>query len=308
MAKQDNIVPSVPVQHVSSESDLANLDPENTFSYVGRRQKRFRGTEVYDQPENDSLKEELLSMLTSWKKELDKTLNTLCADISVLKQQNSNIQATNSEMEKAMQFMSMQYEEMKERLISMEKERKENLTYISSLENKIDDLEKRLKSTVIEFRNMPVLVQKVKQESQRDLTELVQKTCTILKVNINPSDIKDIYRVKNKTGSSIVVAELTTVLTKNKIISSVKEFNKINTNNKLSSSTIGIPGPAVPVYVSESLTNKNRKLLAITRENRKALGYEYCWTSNGRVYLRKAEGSPRVEIKNENDLASLKKQ
>ncbi|CAG5032493.1 unnamed protein product [Parnassius apollo] len=82
---------------------------------------------------DDSLKDELLSMLTNWKKDQDLILSKLCSDIAELKQQNANIQSTNIEMEKALTFISTQYEDMNTKIINLERERKENYNvYIES--------------------------------------------------------------------------------------------------------------------------------------------------------------------------------
>ncbi|CAG5056332.1 unnamed protein product [Parnassius apollo] len=241
--------PGSKVHQVSSESDISNIEPENPLNYVGRRQKKTRN-EDQRKGIDDSLKDELLSMLTNWKKDQDLILSKLCSDIAELKQQNANIQSTNIEMEKALTFISTKYEGMNTKIINLERERKENYNYILSLENRLEDVQKRLKSTVIEFRNLPTPAQNIKQETQQDLCDLVQKICDVLNVNFHPSEIKDIFRIKTKAGVSTVITELTSVLSKNKILSGAKEFNKININNKLSSKSIGLSSSTMPnIYI-----------------------------------------------------------
>lgn len=165
-------------------------------------------------------------------------------------------------------------------------------------------MQKKVKFTVIEFRNIP---QQIKLETQLDLYKLIQKTCESINTSIEPSDIKDIYRLSSRTGTSTVVTELNSILCKNKIIDAIKEFNTINYNNKLSSATVGLPGPAVPIYISESLTNKDRKLFALARDTAKSLQYKFCWTKRGKIFMKKSEGETRIEIKNEADLTNLQK-
>ncbi|KAL4716003.1 hypothetical protein ACJJTC_013303 [Scirpophaga incertulas] len=159
----------------------------------------------------------------------------------------------------------------------MEQERREDLNYIASLENKVDNLQKKLKFTVIEFRNLPCEVESVRNETQEDLCNLIQKTCKVIQADIDQCEIKDIFRVKRKTGADTVVADLTSVLAKNRILDA-------------------------------SLTNKDRKLYGQARAKAKELDYKFCWISNGRIYLRKSQGGPRLEIKNETDFTSLLKE
>ncbi|XP_053603830.1 uncharacterized protein LOC128677825 [Plodia interpunctella] len=308
MSKVLRSPPGNSVHQVSSENDITNLDPDIPLSYVSKRMKRPR-QEDQEENNNSSLltKEELLTILTQWKKDQDVVLNRLSVDIAELKEQNSSIKSSSMEVEKSIQFISKQYEEMKIKLLNMEQERKENLSYIASLENQIEDLQKRSKSAVVEVRNLPVSTQQNRSETQQDLCDLMQKTCGTINVDITKSDIKDIYRIKNKTGSTIVVTELTSVLSKNKILDGVKEYNKINPHSKLSTTSIGLPGPRVPIYITESLTNKDRKLFGQARDTAKISGFKFCWTNRGRIYMRQSEGGPRIEIKTEENLKALKK-
>ncbi|CAG5058118.1 unnamed protein product [Parnassius apollo] len=70
-------------------------------------------------------------------------LSKLCSDIAELKQQNANIQSTNIEMEKALTFISTQYEDMNTKIIILERERKKNYNYILSMENRLEDVQKK---------------------------------------------------------------------------------------------------------------------------------------------------------------------
>lgn len=303
MSKLQRTPPAGKRDPISSENDNPNSDSENLLK---KRKKRPRSEEKKTSG-RATLKDELLSMLNNWKEEQNKTLSKLCSDIADVKKQNASIQKTNADMEKALDFMSKQYEDMKDKLLNMEREKNEHLNYIAALECKMDDMEKKLKFTVVEFRNMPSN-QQAKHETPLELCELVEKTCNVLNVLIQPSEIKDIYRIKNKSGASTVITEFTTVLTKNKVLYAAKEFNRNNSSNKLSTTSIGLPGAALPVYVAESLTKKDRILFAMARERSKTLEYKYCWTNKGRIYMRKTDGSLRVEIRTDADLIALKKE
>ncbi|KAL4704868.1 hypothetical protein ACJJTC_019446 [Scirpophaga incertulas] len=277
MSKLLRTPPEHTIHHVSSEGDISTLHAvtPTKYEHVGRKPKRIRVDSA--SPENSSFKDELLTMLTNWKKDQDHTFSLLRLEILQLKEQGAAIQATNTEMEKSLNFMSQQYEDLQEKLLRMEQERREDLNYIASLENKVDNLQKKLKFTVIEFRNLPCEVESVRNETQQDLCNLIQKTCKVIQADIDQCEIKDIFRVKMKTGADTVVADLTSVLAKNRILDA-------------------------------SLTNKDRKLYGQARAKAKELDYKFCWISNGRIYLRKSQGGPRLEIKNETDFTSLLKE
>ncbi|CAH2208199.1 jg3171 [Pararge aegeria aegeria] len=134
------------VHHVASEGDITKLDPENPLLYLSRRQKRPRN-ETQDKSEevlgDQCLKEELLDLLTNWKKDQDVALSKLSLDITELKKQKSVIQASNTQLEQSLQFILQQYEDMKDKFLILERDRKEKLNYITTLESKLEEMQKR---------------------------------------------------------------------------------------------------------------------------------------------------------------------
>ena len=60
-----------------------------------------------------------------------------------------------------------------------------------------------------------------------------------------------------------------------------------------------------PIYVNESLTEKNKNLFNECVKAKKNLKYDYIWTFNGRVFMRKDSDSPALHIKNINDINKL---
>lgn len=59
------------------------------------------------------------------------------------------------------------------------------------------------------------------------------------------------------------------------------------------------------VYVNESLTSHYRKLLQNTRDVAKNRGYQFVWTFNCAIYVRKSTGVPSKKILRESDLENL---
>ncbi|XP_046684798.1 uncharacterized protein LOC124370522 [Homalodisca vitripennis] len=59
------------------------------------------------------------------------------------------------------------------------------------------------------------------------------------------------------------------------------------------------------IYVNESLTSPNRKLLQKTREAARKKGYQYVWTLNCSIYVRKATNDKAVKILTEASLDGL---
>lgn len=289
--------------HSVSESDVPYLLEQDTIPFVTQRAKRPRETCC-----EDSLlkfKEEVKSMIQDMNNNQNLILNKLIGDIAEIKTQNSTIQKSNHDIEKSLQFLSDQFDNMSTRVGALEKERKEHLLHISTLEAKVEEMQRSLKSTTVEIRNVP---SQPKLESVTDLTNIVLNTCKVLDVNAQISDIKDVFRVKGKAGSTTIVTDFTRVTKQQEVVKSAKTYNKAHPTDRLNSNHIGIPGLSTPIYISEGLTAKGRRLLYLARDFASSTGYKYCWTSNGKVYVRKADSSPHTEIKNEADLVNLKNQ
>lgn len=200
-------------------------------------------------------------------------------------------------------MMSDMYDDFLKKISKLETERKEDKMTISILEEKIEYLERKSRSTGIELRNVP----KTQGENKESLCSMVNKVLQALNIELQPNDIKDTFRLNSKDSSNPIVAEFTTVVLKDKVLKSVKEFNKNKPKNeKLNTKCIGLPEPAKPIYISETLTYKTQRLYYLARAAQKEYGFDFCWTSQGVVYMRKKENFPLIKILSEADIEALK--
>lgn len=238
------------------------------------------------------LKEYLLDIVTASKQEQNAKLNTLISAVSEIKEQNNDIR-------NSVEFVSAKYDELATKVSSLEEERKHDRAYIKDLETRVEILERQIKSSSLELRNVPCQ----KNETREYLLNIVKATGSALDIRVEPSDIKNVYRVPGKTeDNKPIVAELNSVGLKDNLIRAVKAHNKRNPENKFSTSNLNLNGPSKPVYISESLSSKTKKLFYLARNAASANGYKFCWVYNGKVFLRKSEGSPQIRIGSEEDL------
>lgn len=287
------------LQCTMSDSDVNKIAASSAPIFQSQR-KRQR---VSSEEDLQTFKAEIKDMLEGWRNSQNMLLNTLLAEVADIKKQNGQIKQSNEDIEKSLEFLSKQYEEMKTKVKELETERKEHLKQIASLENKYENIERNAKMATIEIRGVP---QNNKPETKTDLFHIVQNTCKAINVHVPRDAVRDVYRVNQKFGKPIIIADLTSVILKNEVIHGVKQFNKGNDTQRLSTRIIGLNDINDPIYVSEALTAKTRKLFYLTREYAKNNNYRFCWTSNGRIYLRKTTESRHIEIKEELQLHSLK--
>ncbi|XP_072934908.1 uncharacterized protein [Epargyreus clarus] len=211
----------------------------------------------------------------------------------------------NDAIRKSIDFLGQKYDELVNKVHKLEEERSADRKHILSLEAKIEYFEKTLRSSTIEIRNVP----KTAPETKNDLIELVQKVGQTINAPLQTTDIRDVYRINSqKDTNKTIVAELSSVTLRDKFIGSCRTFNKKNGNSKLSTSHLQISGPRQPVYISEYLTIHTKKLFHQAREHAKSNNYKYCWTSRGKVYIRRSDGAPVIKINDSTDLDKILRQ
>ncbi|KAL0884206.1 hypothetical protein ABMA27_016208 [Loxostege sticticalis] len=238
--------------------------------------------------------DEIRSMIAAANARTDKKLSAVQATLSDILTQNLDIKESIS-------FISHQYEDMKIKVEQLEKERKADHGYISQLEEKLENMERLMCSSKIEIRNVP----RKPGENKDDLCAIVMEAGTTLNVKIQRTDLKDVYRAGKKDVPSAIVVDFLSVTTKENIINGAKQFNKTYKQNRLNTGHLKLGGPIKPVYVSEKLTHKTQRIYFLSRNFAKDNNYKYCWTSYGKVFLRKADGSPQILVKQESDLIEL---
>jgi hypothetical protein len=106
----------------------------------------------------------------------------------------------------------------------------------------------------------------------------------------------------------MIVAEFSSTLTKGNFLMACKKYNstaiKLKTE-QLNSTQLGLEGPKTEIYFSDHLTPQASRLYFLARDFRKINNYEFCWTSNGLIYLRRKQGEPHIAINNEEQLQAL---
>lgn len=291
--------PKIDSQLTASDSEIHNIDKDSQpQTFVAQRTKRRRQS-----PESPPISDEFKSMFMNWKDSQTEMLSKLSVDVAEIKIQNTKICATNAEIEKSLEFIYAQFADLQKKVSKLETENKETLLKVTSLENKVEEMERIIKSSTIEIRNVPVKNSKI---DKNQLSNIVINTCKALDVPIDQKDINDVFLVKGKAENITIVTEFTKKVIKSEVIKSAKSYNRRNPNNRLNSTSIGLDNLSKPIYISEALTAKAKKLYFMARDTAKAAGYKFCWTNNSKIYLRKTEDSQYIEIKTESQLADLK--
>ncbi|CAG4993155.1 unnamed protein product [Parnassius apollo] len=273
--------------HSESAPDI----PPLTLNVSERKKRKHDGV-------NPNIMSYMSEMFSVYTNEQAKHFKDLQIIVSSIKEQNDGLKKRASILCQAsmMSFYS--------RLSVLEAEKRQDRYIIQQLQEKIENMERKSRFSGIEIRNIP----KNNEESKENLCSTVKKLGECLNVNLQDSDIKDVYRTNSKTGTRPIIVEFNSVIIKEKMLHEVKKFNKTKPKNeKLNTSHLNYSQKNIPIYVTETLTQNTQKLFYQARIFQKSHKYLFCWTSRGIVYLRKNENSSQIRINNETDIENLRK-
>ncbi|CAH2215467.1 jg12315 [Pararge aegeria aegeria] len=288
----------------ASDSDRSDVVSEELNSqHLPRTQRKRRRSNEIEFQLND-FRAEIKFMMDTFMEKQNKRLETLENHIMEVKQQNVAIQSSNQDIEQSLKFMSDEIRSLQGKIGSIEKDRKNLSLHLMRLEDKIDDIDKRTIKTCVEIRNVP----KQSRETKDMLYLYVDSLSKcITKSEINKVEVRDVYRLPSKKSDakcSTIIVEFSNTLYKNHILNAAKKFNR-EYSEKLNTLNLGLPGTRQPIYISEQLTAKTKRLLFLARDFAKSAQFAHCWTTNGNVYLRKKEGTPYIFVKNEERLSDI---
>ncbi|KOB76673.1 Zinc finger DNA binding protein [Operophtera brumata] len=73
----------------------------------------------------------------------------------------------------------------------------------------------------------------------------------------------------------------------------------------LTTTELSVEGAPARIYVNERLTKFNGQVFAKAREECRVHMWKYCWSKEGRIYVRKEHGTPYSRVRNEADLGRI---
>lgn len=215
------------------------------------------------------------------------------------------IKESNANIENSIAFLAAQNEELKKKVDKLEHDKKEDREYINLLEEKIEDLQRDGRKKNLEIKNVP----KIENETRGDLIDMVIKLSEAINCKITSANISDIYRVsgrKDGKQNTPIIVEMSTTLLKADILQKCKQHNLSKRDDKLCAKHLGFTtNENSPVYVSEQLTAKAARLRFLARDLAKSKNYIYCWTTFGRVFVRKTDTSRIILINSEAQIQRL---
>lgn len=293
------------------DTNLANLsDPEMSICVSDTGNDSTPPNFVTQRPhtQDKQINLQLNEQMSDFRKEIRELLmhyiGTQNEDINDLKATLNEIKQSNLKIESSMASLILQNEELKKDMAILENEIKQDRQYILFLENKVEDLQTGSRKSNIELKNVP----KKDKENKTDLIDMVLCLSETIGCQVTKKDIKDIYRVRGKNPdqkNTPIIIETNSTLLKADFLKMAKSFN-VKTKSKLCAKHLGFKTQEdTPVFLSEHLTAKGSRLHFLARDVARSKGYKFCWTSFGKVYLRRNEQAPIIQIRSEEQTHQL---
>lgn len=299
---------SPPVHKTYSDSQIQSVGTDSHTENItirGEKRRRLSGDEIDDLV---TFKIEIKEMITSMFEDMITNQNTrldsIEKSISRVETNICTLQSSQTEIEKSLIFLTDQLDTIQSNIDRTTSDLKNISEKVSVQEEKIDAIDRNFRKTCVEIRKVPKSPGETK-EAQYALASNLLKN---LEIDQNQGDIRDVFRIptrKNPEESTMVI-EFSNTLIKNKLLKQIKKLSKNIPSTKLSTSCLGLSSPHSPIYVSDFLSPKERRLYYLAKEFSKSEDYKFCWISNNRIFLRKKEGAPFFVIKNEIQLQELK--
>lgn len=232
--------------------------------------------------------QEIRTIFSQFKEEQEKRSDRLFAAVE-------DIRAT-------LDFLGKNYDSLQVRMEKLENTREADMQNLRTLEDKLESLERVSRSSCLEIRNIPVFP----AESKSSLLDTFVNAGEVLGVPIQKNEVKDIFRIKTKDPSNgTVIVDLCSTLKKEKIISMFRKFNK--GTSRLKTDHLHIKGQSKPVFISENLTSRMKRIFFLARDYAKVNDFKFCWVSHGKIFLKKRENGPLIRVTKDSDLDGLHK-
>ncbi|XP_061705645.1 uncharacterized protein LOC133516644 [Cydia pomonella] len=304
-----------------SQPDLNKLkDTHHSDSQITIRKRK--------QPDFESdLKNDILEFRKDMKDLMDicksqkSDITGMKSDVSDIKDQLSSMRATTenlviehnqfkvdiAEVKDSLSFQSGRQDDLCTRVATMEL----SVKRIESLEQDVSTLKQSYNNLQLEHHSLQqrdrlhnLEISGIPENKAENLSITVSKIANTAGVEITTANILHVNRVQPRVEVAgrprNIVVQLNSQLIKDSILSGIRRRKGITTTD------IGMPGEPVKIYVNEHLIPFYKQLRKETKDAADAASYKYVWVRNCKIFARKSDKSPIINVKDANDIKKIK--
>lgn len=205
---------------------------------------------------------------------------------------------TIKELQKSINFISAQLDDIRKENKELKKILKEDGREKEIMKERISHLEETMERNEREkIKNNIIITGVEKQENEGGrLADIVRSIAGSMNVKLETADLIACNRKEGRTDCPPIIVQLAHKELKQKILDARRTIGSIKTRE------CNIKGKNNEIYLNEQLTTQNTALFYQARLLRKEKQYRYVWTRDGNIYLKKADTTQKIKIKNIEDL------
>jgi regulator of replication initiation timing/histone H3/H4 len=235
---------------------------------------------------------------------LSKSLKTMIAD------EFSALRAEIDGMKTSVSYLSGEYDILKEKLDKLCDENNHLKSKVSELERKGLDIGATLKSHNEDVNSREqaaklynVEIKGVRESNNESLSNIIESILRVTGCDIDMREVDYIVRTRTRENNAPkpIIVKFLRKITRDTFLACVR-----NKKRTITTRDIGVIGSPNDILINEHLTLRNKQLFFEAHKLKRELSYKYAWTRNGKIYMRKSEGSRRLYVSSMADLANIK--
>lgn len=204
--------------------------------------------------------------------------------------------AQQTSMSEQLEKVNDRLEEYRTEINELKDEIKSRDLIIEKLNQGLNELQQQARSRFFEIHNAP----QIDKETEGQLKDVIKKTVAAFDVLIDDDEIESFYRLptRNPKKPRPIIVEL---------FSRRRVQNVISNRRKqvYQKEALNLGADDEKIYINESLSKWNKELLFLTKKKASEKGFQYVWARNGKIYIRKKEGSEAIQITSLNQLNKI---
>ena len=248
---------------------------------------------------HSSIKKEFVSFKTKIEQQVNGIAKHFNEQVTSIKTEMGGLSTSQTFLSDELTEQKDAIKEITNKSVELEKENTLLNGRVIQLENELktetqnrNDLEQYGRRIMVEISGIPSTV-------NENCLEIINKIANQTGlINYSPEYVDVVHRLSSKPDSGIIV----------KFVSRTSRDNFYNARKHLKekcASDFGFPGDNSKIYINESLTLANKTLYKLVRERCKTHKFEFSWTSNGQILVRRKKDSKAIRITNQNDLKKI---
>lgn len=271
-------------------------------------------TEMELQLHTRTLQEEMMSEFNKMQQSIFAELSSFKAEFRTLCSEMRDFKKEFSELRSSLVSCTDRVIAVENRVMLLEQERSEgvNLDQVMALERTIYELKSELNDREQESLLNDVEITGLPEQKGENPVHFVSVLATAIGLSLNEQDIVfaersgAVPRPPQGESSSAAARPRKIVLRFSRRSTHDAYLRAARVRRGLSSADLGVDGsPAVRVFVNERLSRLNRQLFAKAREECRRRQWKYCWTKEGRIYVRREHGSAVTRIRTDKDICQI---